>query len=276
MLDPAEWLVKAQSLPLGGKSSIAHGCGTGRKLLIEHKEAGWAAWCYRCSEPGFVPKPKPSLAERIAKLSQQREVERRIMSNMAPPMPAVFSVDDWPDVAKVWLYKAGLDKDWIENIGFYWNPKLERVVMPVLSDLGSLVFWQARGFDPKRPKYLSPELGPGMFKPVYKAVPLRPDPGRRADTLVITEDILSAVRASEVAQGWSILGTSLTPFSEAEIVKFGASRVLVWLDPDEAGVNGRRKIVPRLRALGIDAKAVRADLDPKCYPIDEIRRKING
>lgn len=276
MLDPREWLEAAQQLPLGGKSAIVHICGTGRKLLIEHKEAGWAAWCFRCSEPGFVPKPKPSLAERIALLNRQREEDRKIEASIKPPMPAEFNPTEWPDEAKVWLYKAGLDNDWLEHLGFYWCPPARRVVIPVLDKSGALAFWQARGFDPKRPKYLSPALPPGVNKPIYEADPCRPTEDRRADVLVITEDILSAVKVGEVAAGWSILGTSLNALHEAEIGKYGASRVLVWLDPDDAGIAGRRKIVPRLRALGIDAKSVRADLDPKCYPTDEIRRKITA
>ena len=61
---------------------------------------------------------------------------------------------------------------------------------------------------------------------------------------------------------------------EREIAKYGASKVLVWLDPDDAGIAGRRKIVPHLRSMGIDAKAVRADLDPKCYSLEDICRKL--
>ena len=274
MIDPSEWLDKAKALPLGGKSLLSHSCGSGRKLLIEHKETGWAAWCYRCSLPGFVPKPKLTLSERIAALSAKIQVEKVAMQSIRPPMPMEVMPSLWPDKAKVWLYKAGFDNDWLQEIGFYWCPSLARIVMPVLCDQGKLCFWQARGFDPERPKYLSPALPAGMSKPVYRAFPARPDPERDASILCLTEDILSANKVGQAVTGWSILGTSLTPQAEAQIVNFGASKVLVWLDPDGAGVNGRRKIVPQLRALGLDARAVRADLDPKCYPLDDIRKKL--
>lgn len=268
------WLPKAQALELGEKRTVTHDCGPGRKLVVEHKEDGYAAWCYRCSEPGWHPKPRPSLSERISALTKKRAVDVALRESIRPPMPAVFEPSLWPEKARVWLYRAGLDNDWIKDIGFYWAPDAQRVVMPVLDDQGSLAFWQARGFDPERAKYLSPALPQGTSKPVYKAATIKPVEDFRADILCITEDILSANKVAQVVSGWSILGTSLTPLSEAEIVKFGPSRVWVWLDPDEAGVSGRRKIVPRLRSLNIDAKAVRADLDPKCYPIEEIRRKL--
>jgi len=275
MLEPADWLALAQALPVGGKASHVHACGPGRKLLVEHKPNGYAAYCYRCGIPGWVPKAKPSLAERIKALNKRRDIDSKAINSIKPPMPAVFDPNDWPIEARVWLYKAGFDNDWIRDLGFYWHEGLSRVVMPVLNDLGALAFWQARGFDAALAKYLSPSLGADQSKPLYKAEPFRPV-DRQADVLCLTEDILSAARVGEVVTGWSLLGTKLTALSEAEIAKFGASRVLVWLDPDEAGVTARRKIVPQLRAMGIDAKAVRADLDPKLYPLEEIRRKVCG
>ena len=273
MINPAEWLEQAKALPLGGKSQIAHGCGTGRKLLIENKETGWACWCYRCSLAGFVPKPKPSLSERISTLRKKEAAAEVFTRTLRPPMPATWLVDDWPEQARVWLYKAGMDKDWIQEIGFYWCSPMARVVMPIFNDEGKMIFWQARGFDPELPKYLSPPIPTGG-KPLYRAHPVRPDPERDERTLCLTEDILSANKVGQCVTGWSILGTSLTALHEAEIVKFNPSRALVWLDPDAAGVSGRRKIVPQLRALGIDAKAVRADLDPKCYPLGIIRQRL--
>lgn len=267
------WLPQAQALALGERASGQHECGEGRKLLVEHKEDGWAAWCYRCSDAGWHPKPRPSLAERIKALTEQRSKDAAIRATIRPPMPAVFDTRQWPECAQVWLYRAGFDREWIEDIGFYWCPEAKRLVMPVLDDAGALVFWQARGFDPARPKYLSPDMA-GSPKPVYKAAPIRAVADFQSDVLCITEDILSANKVGQVCHGWSILGTSLTPLSEREIVELAPSRVWVWLDPDDAGIKGRRKIVPRLRALGIDAKSVRAELDPKCYPLDEIRKKL--
>lgn len=264
MLDQKEWLSQAQALHEGGKAQIAHSCGSGRKLLIEHKPDGFAAWCYRCSEPGWAPKPRPSLSERIAALSREREQDARLVADIRPPMPAEFNPKEWPDEAKVWLYKAGIDNDWIEELGFYYNEASRRVVMPVLDDRGTLKFWQARGFDPRRPKYLSPALGQDS-KPLYKAG------AGSGETLVLTEDILSAVRVGQVASGWSLLGTSLNAGQEREVVDFKPERVLVWLDPDAAGVKARRKLVPRLRALGLNAKAVRSNKDPKDFNIDEIK-----
>lgn len=275
MLDPADWLALAKALPVGGKASRVHCCGAGKKLIVNHKPEGYSAYCFRCADSGWVPKARPSLAERIKALNERRDIDSKAIRTIKPPMPAEFDPNEWPLEARVWLYKAGFDNDWIEDMGFYWNAPLKRVVMPVLSDLGKLVFWQARGFDPALAKYLSPSLGADQCKPIYKSeIRDRITAGHIKGVLCLTEDLLSANKVGQVVTGWSLLGTKLSDHSIAEIGKFGASKVLVWLDPDEAGVTARRKIVPQLRAMGIDAKAVRADLDPKLYPLEDIRRKL--
>lgn len=270
-LDPSEWLHFAQALDEGQRAMHEHGCGDGRKLLVEHKENGWAAWCYRCGIPGFVPHPRPSLSERIHKLRTKQAQDNAELVDPRPPMPAEFNPDNWPATPKVWLYKAGLDKDFIQALGIYWCPRIERVVLPVIDDAGKLIYWQARGFDPERAKYINPKID----KPLYKAPPVLP--GQRDETILcLTEDILSAAKVGQVVAGWSILGTSLTPSQEAEIVKYGATKLLVWLDPDAAGLKGRRKLVPYLRSIGLDAKAIRAERDPKLYSLQDIRRLIHS
>jgi hypothetical protein len=255
MLTLQSWLPAAQELTLGQRIRVPHDCGDGRVLLVEHKDDCWSAWCHRCSDKGWHPKPTPSLAERLAKLKTAISADDEAATTVAPPMPAEFNPSLWPDKARVWLYKAGLSNERIMELGFYWNPAMRRVVMPVFNDR-VLVYWQARAFD-DRPKYINPPVA----KPLYKQ--------GSGNVLVLTEDILSAARVGEVTAAWSILGTSADDSFITEIVATGLP-VRVWLDPDKAGLKGRRKLVPKLRAYGVDATAVKADLDPKFYSKQEI------
>ena len=261
-LDPAEWLHFAEQLERGGKSMHEHTCGDGNKLLVENADSGFKAWCYRCSMGGFKAHPQPSLSERIAALKEQRSADEAVEADPRPPMPANFDPSTWPIEPRIWLYKCGLSNSVIKAHGFYWCDRIKRVVLPVL-DGHKLVYWQARGFDPDRPKYLNPKID----KPVYKSGPLG------AGSLVITEDILSAVKVGQVARAWSILGTSLTVAVASQIAKLGVP-VLVWLDPDEAGRKGRRRIVASLRAMGVDARIIRAEQDPKYFSLDQIKELI--
>jgi hypothetical protein len=258
MLDTQSWLTAAQALTQGQRSRVPHDCGSGKVLLIENKPEGWSAWCHRCSDKGWHPKPQPSLQERLARLQTATTADAKAAADVRPPMPAEFDPSLWPIAARVWLYKAGLSNDRIQALGFYWNPDMRRVVMPVLCDRGRLVYWQARGFD-DRPKYINPEVD----KPLYKQ--------GSGLLLVLTEDMLSAARVGEVTAAWSILGTSADDGFLTDIVATGLP-VRVWLDPDKAGLKGRRKLVTKLRAYGVDAVSIKTAKDPKFYSNEEIRK----
>ncbi len=260
MLDKQSWLPFAKELVEGERRRVNHDCGEGRTLLVSRTEKGWDAWCYRCSDKGFEPAPRPSLAERIAKLREERQQDEKAVADPRPPQPMNFDVSTWPMAARVWLYKAGLSNDRINELGFYWHEKMSRVVMPVLHDR-KVCYWQARGFNPKLAKYINPPI----YKPLYKIGTGSP--------LVLTEDMLSAARVGEVTEAWSIMGTSVDEAKLTDIVAQGKP-VLVWLDPDKAGVTGRRKLVPKLRAYGVDARSIKAEQDPKLYSKQEIEQWI--
>lgn len=263
-LDPADWLHFAEQLERGGKSMHPHTCGDGNKLLVENDDTGFKAWCYRCSIRGFKPHPQPSLSERIAALRDQRSADEAVETDPRPPMPANFDPSSWPLEPRVWLYKAGLSNDMIKSSGFYWCDRIKRVVLPVL-DGDKLIYWQARGFDKDRPKYLNPKID----KPVYKSGPL-------GDALlVLTEDILSAVKVGAAQHtAWARLGTG--PLSDALLAEIALTGlpVAVWLDPDDAGIKGRKRIGAQLRALGVSVRIIRAEQDPKYYSLDQIKELL--
>lgn len=264
MLPAASWLPLAEELPLGARRRVDHDCGGGRTLTVEHKDGGYSAWCFRCSDKGWHPHPQPSLAERIARLNTVRAAESAAEACSAPPTPTSFEPSDWPLQARVWLYSAGFSNDTIKAHGFYHAGGLDRVVLPVIAG-GAVRYWQARGFDKDRPKYLNP--------PIDKPIACYGEAG----PLVLTEDILSAARVGEVAKGRCILGTSLPTGATLDLVRQAQGRpVLVWLDGDAAGRKGSSKIVRALRLIGVDGRVIRSPLDPKLYPTDTIREFIQS
>lgn len=264
MLDPADWLEQAQQLPLGGRRHIQHICGGGNKLLIEHKDNGYSAWCYRCSDKGWHPHPQPSLAERIAKLNAQRAVDAQAEAKVNPPVPTSFDPRDWPLPARVWLYKAGFSNESIQRNGFYFAAGINRVVLPIIVG-GRVVYWQARGFDPGLAKYINP--------PIDKPLARYGDRG----PLVVTEDVLSAARVGEVCRGVSALGTSL---SEAAAVNLkqeaGDGPIIIWLDDDDAGRRGRAKFARSLRQVGARVSLLSTPKDPKLYSRAEIEEFLQS
>jgi DNA primase len=86
------------------------------------------------------------------------------------------------------------------------------------------VFWQARSLDKRQPKYLAPAIGKKDAVPKYG----------RASMVTLTEDILSAYKVGLVAEGWALLGTSISDACLAALVQRGQP-VNLWLDPDAGG-----------------------------------------
>lgn len=264
MLDPQSWLDAAKELPLGGRRRINHDCGDGRTMIVSHADTAWTAYCWRCSDNGYMAHPQPSLAERIARLAATKVVEEAARATPALPGPANYNPSTWPLPARVWLYKAGLSNERIQSEGFYWCDRLNRVVMPV-ADANGVSFWQARGFDKGGCKYLSPAVDRSRLAPLYDTGARTPGPPR----LVLTEDILSAVRVSEVTPARSIMGTSITD-RVLLMVAQSHPRCAVWLDPDGAGRRGAAKIARALALHGVDTSIIRTERDPKCYSREDI------
>lgn len=272
MLDPRSWLDAAQALPLARKARVEHDCGPGRTLIIEHKQDGWSAYCHRCADKGWCPKPLPTLAERVALKDAQRQQEQAIRADPRPPMPANFDVASWPLEAKVWLFKAGLFVEDIADLGAYYHERTRRVVLPVVLD-GKLLYWQARnvGLSGKdSPKYINPEVDRSQLLACYGS----------DEVVVLTEDILSAYRVGQVSQGWSLLGTKLPTPALARLIKEGKP-VLVWMDndlgrPTNPGQNAAGEIMRSLTNVGLRCANVVTEKDAKALSRAQVREVINA
>lgn len=258
-LDPATWLAVAQALPVGGSRRAKHDCGPGLTLIVNHEDEGWSAYCFRCAEPGWVPRPRESLQERLTRLTRVRQADRELEAQVVPPMPAEFDVGAWPVRARAWLYRAGLSNLDIKKHGVYYHAPSDRVVLPVMKD-GALVYWQARGFNPDLAKYINPKVDRDHLVAEYGSGPL----------LVLTEDILSCWRVGAVSEAWSLLGTKLPVPILNRIAVMKDREVAVWLDPDKAGDEGAATVLHTLRLYGIKARKVASTRDPKLHSHKEI------
>jgi DNA primase len=267
MLDPRSWLDEAKTLDIGRSKRVDHDCGSGRTLKVDHKEHGWGAYCWRCSDDGWVPHPEESLAQRLARLTAVKAVEAEASRSVALPTPAEHDAALWPKEARLWLYKIGMSNDDIRKAGFYWCQRLERVVLPVYGDNRTVLYWQARFVGPKmdRPKYLNPLVDKSSFFARYG----------KGKEIVLTEDILSAWKVGQCTAAWSILGTSLSQSQCLSVMRHGLP-VYIWLDPDAAGIRAASKIFKQLTAYGVDARVIRSDTDPKLLSREDIRRKLYG
>ena len=259
MLEQSSWLPAAQALRVGEAQRVAHDCGAGRTMIVEHLPTGYRAHCFRCNDGGFVAK-EASLEELLEELRSREQADKNI--DQTPPAPAVKDVTQWSNKARLWLYKAGFSPRDIARLGWYYHPPSKRVVLPVLVG-GKVVYWSARAVEKgQQPKYLNPKAS-GTVIPRYGS----------GNSVVLTEDILSAAKVGKVTEAWAMLGTSCKTSIVAACV--GADRpVLVWLDNDAAGHRGAHKTLHTLRASGIKAGRILSDRDPKNHSIDDIAELV--
>lgn len=252
MLSPASWKGKADGLPLGGRVRTDHDCGGGRTLTVKHDERGYNAFCFRCNDSGFLPAAPEPLAVRLERIRNLHIADDKAANSVALPEPQVREWAEWPAACQLWLLKAGLSRADLPRLGAYYHPPTNRVVLPVLDPLLRPLFWQARAVDGRQPKYMAPMVDKAGVIPMYG----------KAQDVTLTEDLLSAYKVGTVAEGWSLLGTSISTATLSALVARGC-RVNVWLDPDPAGRRAAKKVLAALRGVGLEAKDIRSDVDPK-------------
>jgi hypothetical protein len=271
MLDPKTWFPQAERLNEGGRTRSAHLCGPGSVLMLGRDRAGWNAYCFRCADHGFVPAPAESLAERIARRAGEQAQDAALAASVTLPSPANHDIDSWPVDARLWLYKAGLGRPEIADLGVYYHPPSNRLVLPVLGPAGP-IYWQARSIDGRQPKYLNSPTGRDGLVAEFG----------QGDKLVLTEDILSAYRVGQVTEAWSLIGVHMNDAMTARIVRHGKP-VAVWLDPDWAypvgkrpGVVAAKRITRTLQLAGLDVSRITSRADPKFLSQREIRTHVFG
>lgn len=263
MLNQASWEHHAEGLQEGRSLRVNHDCGEGRTLKVAQEGAKIWAWCHRCNDGGSILKVEP-LSVRIARLAETREAEA-LMSRVDMPEPRVYAVSEWPALAQLWFFKAGLGTHDIGRIGAYYHPPSKRVVLPVPG------FWQARALNPGQfPKYMAPNVDKTLVLPQYGS----------SNRVTLTEDILSAYKVGQVCEGWCLMGTNLQPNTLHKLLLVGKP-VNVWLDNDlppthtvNRGQIAAYKVLKTLRSVGIECRNIVAPRDPKLMTYEEIKELI--
>lgn len=263
----SDWYAAIKDHPVGTRLRMAHdGCSTSEALIVTKQDSGVSAYCFRCKWNGFVGAPPESLAQKLERKSREKLASKVMKESKALPLPKCENIAEWPLKARIWCYKAGLNNEDIRDAGIYFHPSTGRVVIPVF-DGDTLVYWQARGFDPEAPKYLNPS--------VVDRTALVANWYGSERCLVLTEDWLSGYRVHRATgfQVYGLLGTTLTNKIAAQIV-YNRVPVAVWLDPDSAGQTAARKIVAKLSALNHPVRNIVSERDPKLYSDNEIREVL--
>ena len=250
-----DWLTIAKRLPLNTSTRVRC-CKDDRSAIVSSSIEGYRFYCFRCGCHHFVARTENINVHDFA--SANAAVEK-LHCRLPDDITA-----DLPSEGLVWLRKAGIDEDLRAEYNICYSPSIKRVLLPAYDNDGRLTYVQARAvFEGQSPKYVNQAA---IKKPLFHS--------HQAVTseVVLTEDILSAIKVGQVFSAISLLGTkpvdtllpALMPFDE----------VFVWLDPDDAGINGSIKIAHYCSLLGKPVYRVHSDKDPKYYSRQEIKQFI--
>jgi DNA primase len=263
---PPALLRVAKNLKPGHKARVDHDCGGGKTALLSHTGKGYSLHCFRCGEPGWSSAEPEPLSVRLERLSKAQAIDNVVCQDATLPEPQVRAWGDWPGEARLWFLKAGLSSHDAGQLGAYYHPGTQRVVLPVYSPAKRLLYWQARALDKRLPKYLGSPVGKQGCVPMWG----------KADAVTLTEDILSAYKVGTVAEGWCLLGTSMTKTCLGKLLERGAP-VNVWLDPygiDKAGTVAANKVSKQLKAVGLEVRIIKSLTDPKLVHRSQIKELL--
>jgi DNA primase len=271
MADDPVWLATAKTLQAGRRIRIEC-CAHDKSLLVSNEERGYRAYCFRCGPRGFVAHGDFS----IDQLRRRRE-ELALLQEAKVRLPHDFTLEI-PANEAVWLYRAGVSTDVYRHYGFGYSPSLRRVVLPIYNEAG-LAGFTARSTIGAKPKYIErmAQAASAVFiADPATALPATPDwPEGSGPDLVITEDILSAVRVGRLVRRCvSLLGTSANAQQLSAVLE-GVRRIAIWLDPDRPGRVAAHKLERTLALQGYETKRIRTEQDPKYYSNREIRRLLS-
>ena len=244
----------------GQQISINHtGCSAGedrkKRLYIKRTDRGLVAYCHHCNESGFASDGGDRLNTWMHK---QDSV---VLKQQSKPILAALTTQ-----GKVWLHSNYCNvEDKVFN-GVVSEPA--KVALTLLNPLGEQIGWQVRNLEPNAtPKYTT----------YYTQTTHKGDPSwfhKNSSTLVITEDYLSAYRVhtNTGLSSVALLRTVLSDRTLMQIHELNFEFVVIWLDPDDAGIEGARKTYKKLNHfLPSTTKIVifGIDKEPKeCTPVE--------
>lgn len=266
MLSKDVWFdaAKRANLKIGERRRFGHNCGPGDVVIVTHHVHGLEAYCFRCDDRRTEYR-ELSLAEKLQAIKAKTEATEAFHKC---ELPRDFTLDI-PSEHAVWLYKGGITKDQARGHGFGWSPGLKRIVLPIYDDEGELALLQARAvnFPYQTPKYLNTS-GASAGRVLFQTEEITQD----SPFVVVTEDILSAIRCGKFGPAAALCGVSMNDAKANRLVK--AKTILCWLDPDPAGQAGMRKLMKMLRLRHPDVRKVESDRDPKFLSNSAIQQHI--
>jgi hypothetical protein len=228
-------------------------CGS-RDNLARYSDG--SAWCFGCHY-----RCRPDGVDRFL-LDNQASILKD--KHASPPDDLC---NDFPRHVVEWLVKYDISIPEALKHGWKYSPSWNQLVFLFKDQEGKVEAWQARNFTEGKPKYYSQGLINGIL-PIFHTTKSQ----SVERTLLIVEDVISAARIAHQSDAMPCLGSHL-PVRKINALKRLYSRLIVWLDHDKW--KEACEIADKAKWLGMSARVVYTEKDPKEYSDDEIRKNIS-
>ncbi len=246
----------------------------GRQVLyVTQRGAKKLAFCHHCGMKGVLTGERSFIRRGGQNLLIENELHL--------PPDLTFKANEQPVEHIVWLHQHGITHKMQREYEIGWSNNWGRTILPVRQHKGGklLAFQRRRVLRGDfGPKYLTTRLE-HIKNPVFKA--RGPHLG---NTLILVEDILSAIKVNEAGfYSWALLGTYMTNSVAVDIADAKFDTVVIWLDDDNLAVRRSQKVMRRKIKQVADVHVMRhQDLrirpddksDPKMFTPDEIKMAI--
>ena len=212
-------------------------------------------WCFSCNhyEPG----------EQSISDVRKRFDDRNPQANDTF-LPADFDFNI-PQEGIDWLRKYGMLHKEIINNRFGWSQDgiilknkniriAPMLVFPIYDEVGHLLMWQGRNFGKEGPKYITRGA-----KDVLHILGQHIE----SDTIVLTEDLLSAIKVSRIAPAMPLWGSFMS-LELARRLSSRFSKAVLWLDKDKAQ-EAAKQAANASHIFEKGCSSIRTERDPKEY-----------
>lgn len=212
------------------------------------------SYCYSCGATVF-----PNSVTKFKNMQTE-------MTNL--PEPYYLPVDCdiiYPQKALDWIEQYELTKTDLLNNNVLWSESMKRLIFPIYGN-GNLLAWQGRYFgeEPNRPKW----FGKGNLKDTFNIL-------GKGDILVLTEDIISAIKVSKCGcMSMPLYGCVVGKERFKRLFQIYKNRIKihVWLDPDKRIESIKESTLGRL--YGTISSAIFSEKDPKEMTYTEIKELL--
>lgn len=170
---------------------------------------------------------------------------------------------DFPQEAVEWLSKYQLGIPEAIQRGLLWSNSRRQLIFNMDQ------VWQARNFNPeaaaKRKYFTAGDVNENL--PIY-ACSLERNDGAPRGSLALVEDCVSAIKIARQNDSMPLLGSHLSVTRLNRLARL-YSGLVVWLDSDK--LKEARGIAEKAKWLGLSARTIFTDEDPKCYSDEQIK-----